>query len=176
MDLRRWFFGTIRPDAVETDSITAGGLTDSNDGQAWETLREVGYQKGDFVTRIHSGDSGNASNSSNAYDGYSVRRTETELTWDIHFPGGVQGQVALEFRTSNVGSGMSVRVFNRDDSETVIERTGITSKGSLLNAGPVDYTPTTQSVPRRYRIEFLSEDGTSTVELNGVQMYFGARL
>jgi len=39
--------GTRRFDDVESDTLDTGSITDSDDGQAWETLREVGYEKND---------------------------------------------------------------------------------------------------------------------------------
>lgn len=36
-------------DDPDVDSVTTSGITDSGDGQAWETLRELGYETGDVV-------------------------------------------------------------------------------------------------------------------------------
>jgi len=54
MGIRRWLSGTLRADRLETDevdaeSVKAVSLVDSIDDQAWETLRELGYESGDFL-------------------------------------------------------------------------------------------------------------------------------
>jgi hypothetical protein len=64
---------------------------------------------------------------------------------------------------ANVGTDetVAVRVQNEIDTETVVERTGITA-GNRFDEGYTNYTPTTTASPTRWVMEIKTDPGNNS--------------
>lgn len=74
-----WVKTNLGVAAFTADSVTTGTLTDSTDGQAWETLRELGYDAGDEIVLDSEMYSGSESVSSTTYANAFTGVTEMPL-------------------------------------------------------------------------------------------------
>jgi hypothetical protein len=162
---------------VTADSVTTEQITDSTDGQAYETLRELGFKKGDYLPLISGSMHGirTSSTSNDRYDN-AYDMALGSLTWDLISPSSGTTVVWFECRVNILnGTTASIRLRNADDNEVMLEETGISSKG-LLTIGPTEYTPTTNSSQIQYRLELRSGDGNSEVEIKDGTPIIGVQL
>lgn len=127
------------------DSISPESVLDNVDGQAWETLREIGYEVGNFfpLKIYHANDSRGTSTTSTTYSLTTAIRHVVSI--GVGVPSGATMQVVFggEFHNDTSGEDTSARIRNRDDGFTVIDSLTITDPGSSTfgETAPKDYSP-----------------------------------
>jgi len=141
--LRQW---REKPDGtLEGPAIDTGSITDSTDGQPWETLREIGFEKGGVLTVAAFGPAATRSSSttSESYVSF-VDLTSTFLTW-VDFGPADKIRVKLTGKFDGVTGGQtaSARIYNFVDSESVTGTEISATSNGAFDTGWVDYTPST---------------------------------
>jgi hypothetical protein len=117
--------------AVDAETVSAGSIEDSADGQSWETLKELGYETGDVLsTPVYNDDSfTDRLTTSSTYTGVgpiSYWRPDTVVADPSDFRVGV----ALRLKASS--DPVAIKVAAASDkggsnfTETLFERTGLT--------------------------------------------------
>ncbi|MDS0279993.1 hypothetical protein NDI85_19600 [Halomicroarcula sp. S1AR25-4] len=106
----------------------------------------------------------------------SVNQFEPQPTWDLLGPSNATTSVYWAVYVG-VGSGetVDIRLFNADDNETIVERTGITSSGWRA-IGPTDYRPQSDSRRIGIRAEIRTDPGSNSSTLTAPQMNIGLEL
>lgn len=84
--------------------------------------------------------------------------------WDKFAPANATTAVVFTGRVEPGSTSVDIRVQNITDSETVIEKTGISSITNFVESN-TDYTPTTTSGVIRFLIEFRNGDNSTSVTL-----------
>lgn len=111
----------------------------------------------------------NPSTSSTSYTGANLLIT---TQWDQWRPAGAQTAALGALRVLDADA--DVRIRNLEDSETVLEETGLTA-GTNHVLEPTNYVPTTTTGPVRLVLEFRSTTGSSTT-LIAPQIQTGVQL
>lgn len=158
------------------ESIKAGSLTDTQDDQAWETLRDAGFEVGDFHPVNVSHTNTSQSTSSSSFQSYQDAELLQTYLWDTVFPSDVQAQVWYVARVNDGGATITTRFRNIDDGETVASASSTGNSGTSIIAGPTNYTPTTTNSRRRFRMQFRSDDGSTTVDFNRLTLVLGVKV
>ncbi|QIO25423.1 hypothetical protein [Haloarcula sp. JP-L23] len=106
----------------------------------------------------------------------SVNQFEPQPTWDLLGPANATTSVYWAVYVG-VGSGetVDIRLYNADDSETILDRTGITSSGWRA-IGPTNYRPTSDSRRIGIRAEIRTDPGSNSSTLTAPQMNIGLEL
>lgn len=60
-------YDSVTATGGDFDSVNTNGLTDSDDGEAWETLREAGFETGDTIPVFTIAGSGTANTTSDSF-------------------------------------------------------------------------------------------------------------
>jgi hypothetical protein len=159
---------------VNNESVNTGSLTDSQDDQAWETLREVGYEKGDDVFDLIGFSDEIQTTSSDSFTDFRPNDTGILAVWDRQFPSSVQGRAFATGRIDGSAGDITIRLFNKTDNDLIVEKT--ISSFTEFTLGPVNYTPPTTGSLVRIALQFRSDDNTSTVEVNRAQTTLGYQI
>jgi len=171
--LREWreeSDGTLTGPALST-----GSLVDSDDGQAWETLREMGYESGDIVWGPSYGPTASRDISTSSTDYVSSTDTHRhQAQWDLLFPSAATTVVTMSAVVFPGSESLSLRVRNDTDGETMVEETGITSQKNLQMT-PAKYTPTTTADGIQFNAEIKSDTGNSVLA-SDFNVVFGVEL
>jgi len=160
---------------VEAESIETSQITDSADSQPFETLKEAGYEKGDYIPLIYgSGTStGKTGTTSGTYE-IAANNGRGVINWSLFGPSSGTAAVWFDGRVTELsGTTIDVRVYNVVDNEMMCEEVGISSE-TWFSIQPEEYTPTTDIF--EYRTQIRSGDGSSEVELRLGSPTFGVRL
>lgn len=158
-------------------AVTADSLTDGTDGQAWETLRESGYEVGDSFGgfSINPLELRQASTTSTSYQANNSQ-LDHRVVWDHHFPADTTAAVAFyTYVAPGADETVDVRLYNDVDNETIVEATGITSTGPV-SLGPTEYKPTTTGDRIILRAQWRTNPGSASSDLFGPWAVFNPKL
>jgi hypothetical protein len=152
--------GTLTGPAIET-----GSIIDSQDGAAWETLRGMGYEKGDFLTlaTLTPPAQRTASTASTTF------QSEFGLGDYIIPPNAISKQslqVRLIVRFEQVGAGETPTGRIRDvfNSNTIVTVTGQESTDGNFDSGFVEYNPSSGSSFSRFVYEHQTDVGSNSIQ------------
>lgn len=165
------------PKDVDVDSVTTDSLTDGADGQAWETLREIGYEKGDVVpiTSFTTTDSRNSSTTSTTFAS-SNGSGESVIRFDSLGPvSQLRFGLSVRFQPGS-GETMTGRFLNFDDSEEIVSVTGSSGSTSQEWSGWTTYTPTTSSSPVLVFYEHKVDTGTNSSTSRSPALWVGIEI
>jgi len=169
--------GTRRFDDVESESISTGALTDADDGQPFETLREAGYETGDFVSVpvFRRQNFLDASTTSTTFG----RTPDVAMFNPTFFPASGQTHAALAARAITTGGDpIEVRVRVGEDLAGNDSITFLTTEVSTDTAIATPFEPISlPDAPRIITVQFRnSGSGTDSVILRGETVFFGVEL
>jgi len=166
------FGGTIKPDRVEandtvTDTLDTEDINDSNDGQAWETLREVGYESGDVLplTVVNTGLEDEQSFTSTSYTGlYNNLFSSIPITTGTNFT-----VDDIRFRLTGVvkpgtNETVDIRVTDAASSPVFAEVADVTSTGIVDSGWSEPSNSPEKTIGPRTQAKTNPGDNTSTVE------------
>jgi len=133
--LREW--RERRDGTLEGPALDTGSITDTDDGQAWETLRELGYEKGDWFTILSPVLSRKFnSTSSTSYSLLTGRSQCPRVNWDT-IPSG--DGVAISFigdvDTPTNGSVRVAEVDGFGNKESTLADTEVTNGDKQTKSG-----------------------------------------
>lgn len=153
---------------IRGDSFNAKDL-DIADSDLFATDDFVGYPSA-------GGGSADSITSSSSYSDAATGEVDLNFPFDTFFSG-KQGQAVMVVLVNANGDQIDVRLRNKSDGETVVEKTGITGTGNkYFTIGPSNYTPTTTASPVRYRVQIRNSDNATSVSLKDVFVQFGVGL
>jgi len=174
--LRQWrerTDGTLEGPAIDTDD-----LIDRQDGQAWETLREVGFEKGDVVTLLALGPSASRSSSTSntSYDAL-VDLSSTFLTWaEIGPVDRVRVKMTGKFDGVDGGQTASARLYNFEDGEAVAGTEVSATGNGPFDTGWVEYTPATTTTPIELINQAKTSNSNESITLDRPNIYLGVEI
>lgn len=152
----------------------------ASDLSKWDVLRAclqgAGFDEGDFLPlyTFHSFDRDHDFTNT-TYTGSSIFQV-VNLRWDDLFPADAVTQVYGHlYMNPGAGESVSVRYYNGEDGETMLEETGITSARQVL-LGPVDYTPPTTDARIWTRYEWKTSPGSNTCTIDTPVLVLGVKL
>ena len=156
---------------VDAESVNTDTLTDKGDGQAWETLRELGFDKGDYVTIATFEPFGKIkySTSSQTYDG-STNFCNVSVDWNSIVPANVDTVSVL--MTVFLLDTADYRLFNANQGDTLAEATDIEGTATT---GFQEYTIPDKTATDFLRAQIRSPDGSS-VTLDTPQIVIGLEI
>lgn len=168
--------GTLEGPALSTESIV-----DAQDGQAWETLRVAGFEKGDIIpisagtTKYFAGaDFTNTSNSfveqtvGGSYLPASV--SDIKIRYVAHMKNDTAGETTYTYPKFTTPAGRPHQA-----TEAEVSVTGTT--GDFADSGWVDYQGPDDEIHLWDHIEGRVTGGTGTISDNkGVGCWFGVKL
>jgi len=160
--------GVLSGPGVDVDSVNTGALTDGQDGQAWETLRELGFNDGDYVTvaTFEPFKKITYSTSSQSYSG-SSGFCNISVDWGSLAPANVDSVSVL--MTAYLPETADMRLYNATANETLAEATDVSSEATTSFE---EYTIPDKTSTDFLRAQIRSPDGSS-VELDTPQVVIG---
>lgn len=115
-------------------------------------------------------DGGTATTTSNSYQSTDLV-DGVKFQWDTFAPAGATIEVTFVAYLNPNGDQIDARWYNFTDGETVVEKTGVTVANSYAITST--YEPTTTSGFTGYRIDIRNSDGSTSVEIQDVNIYLG---
>lgn len=162
-----------------TQSTTTGTLTDNDDSSAWETLRELGFESGDWVKLSHLYPWGNRNLSfSNSSYNYKRDQLQSAFVWEDELPTNLDVHVKLSVVNIFLGSGETVdlKLRNETDGEDLVSITGITSTGMATSGWTGPYQPTTTASMITIAEQARTQPGDNSSNIVAPRAVFGVQL
>jgi len=147
------------------------------DGEALETLKDAGFEQGDYLPLYSYNQvaARSVSTTSTTYT-YSADFFITAPVWVDFFPSGLTTQVKCSVRAvPGADETVDLRVRNTIDGETVAEKTGLTAD-NVYTFGPTTYTPTTTGSRVEIFIQWRTSPGTNSLIVEEPMMTFGVEI
>ena len=174
--LRKWrekADGTLTGPALQTNT-----LTDAEDGQPFETLRETGYETGDIVTiaTFGVGESRGFTTSSDTYvDGFN--QLQLFVTWNDILPANAQTYVSFGIQGSFSASGKpTIQMWNNTDSEQLAPELSNFNNFQNKSTGWVEYRPPTDNGTIEIFPRLKSDVQGDLVTANAPTLLFGVQI
>ena len=148
---------------VTADLLTTDDITDKTDGQAWETLREAGYEKGDFVPllTVNNNSARSFSFTSTTYVDKATYSSHRAVWSNVGPAESLAASLHMAANSSTGDEVITVRVRNLDARENVLPATS-QSENFSLDIPPTNYDPSNPGEPERYRIQAKTEPGVDS--------------
>jgi len=161
---------------VTSPAVNADSIVDNDDGQAWETLRELGYESGDVIPLLFTseGRANSGSTSSSSFQGmnstFSIR-----IRWDRIVPAGVTAVVSLGGFLNANGDEVFFKMRNVSDGEDVTQTISSTGSEGVTSTYST-YTPTTTDGLLLINGFLRNSDGATSVTVREPSLVIGAQL
>jgi len=148
------------------------------DSEAWETLKEAGWEKGDFLPLYSFNPPAAWSDgfTSTTWTSY-YKLTSWQFVWnDLNFPTDYTPKVMGQIHLATVGADetVDIRLQNIVDGETIFSETGLTS-GQMVT-GYVTYEPTTKAARTEFKFEYKESPGVNSSTVNGPILALGVEV
>lgn len=168
--------GDITADKVTATETEVESLTDNNDGQAWETLRELGYESGDFVAFYSAQNNGTATVSSNNYQ--TANLAEFNGVLDHIFPTAATLEYAISAQFDDNNDQIDVRLRDNEQGVTAVEQLDVTASSieTFSTVGPGTAGNVDTSAPSRLFPEIRNSDNTTSVTIRRPTILIGVTL